>query len=181
MRPTTCHRSSRPNTPSRSEPAAELRGAFAVGVVFTLVVSTLALGCGRSKADAERRAAPLPRHEVTISAKSPVRLFTSRRGPQPAGRPQAVLLSFDLTRGVLSIATEVLGIDGIEVVGGQRLNHGSSSRTRRLQRAITARLLPQSRGSLLINVTWRTSIDGAEHRTQVALPLPAKQEPAPVP
>ena len=84
-----------------------------------------------------------------------------------------------MTSGVLSVATQVSGVHGIAVVGGNRLNHGSASRTRTLTRSITARLQPGSHGSLLIDVAWQMAVNGEQFRTQVALPLPAARAAKP--
>ena len=128
---------------------------LALVLLLGLSLPLLLQGCDEaSRARRAARGKPLDRFELPVPAGAPVRVFTSRRGPQPVDRPQAVFIEVQLTSGVLSIATQVSGVHGIAVVGGDRLNHGSASRTRKLSRAITATLRPGSRGSLLIDVAW---------------------------
>ncbi len=143
-------------------------------LVLLLTVAGMA-GCDKeSRARRAARSKPLDRFEVKVSDHVPARLFTSRTGPQETGRPLSVFVEVKMRTGVLNIATQVLGVGGIKVVGGGRLNHGSSARTRTLERSITAELPPDSRGSLLVELAWRVNLQEPEQHLQVAIPMPAK-------
>ncbi|MCO4764246.1 MAG: hypothetical protein KC502_22225 [Myxococcales bacterium] len=138
-----------------------------IGLIFGVV------GCDRSARRAER-ATPLPRLQVAVAKGVPFRIYTSRRGPMAPGRPHSVLIELEAKIGLLSYSTEVVGVHGVAIVGGKRLNHGSASRKRVISRAVTAETQPGSAGTLLVDVAWMQAIDTPESRSQVAIPLPAK-------
>ena len=149
-------------------------------LTLTIALGPIAMsGCDEaSRARRADRSQPLERFELPVDDAVPARVFTSRRGPQPAGRPQPVFIEVQMRAGVLSMATQVSGVGGIKVVGGARLNHGSSGRTRKLERSITAALQPGSRGSLLVELAWRTDLESPERHAQLSIAMPAQTSAA---
>ncbi len=140
------------------------------------VLSLASSGCGEDAA--ARRAArskPIARTELSGPERLPAKIYTSLVGAVPSGRPSSVLLEVEMKRAVVALGSEVSGAGGLRVVGGKRLNHGSASRGRTVQRAIIVEAPPGTRGAALLEISWKDRLAAVEQRVTVSVPLPSER------